>query len=514
MKESVAIAKEADAKKDFLPTKRDNSIHRARNEPERQLGSLRGVIDSIRGGGGTPSVDSIATELSGMQTAKRASVLLALQRTHGNRYVQRVVTGIQAKLKVGQLGDIYEQEADRVAEQVMRMPEQKVQRHSQDEKEEEGIYLKELPGQIPKVTPNLEARINAIRGSGQPLPESVRAFFEPRFGYDFSQVRVQTDSEADTLSRALNARAFTTGQDVFFRQGEYNPGSSSGRELMAHELTHVVQQANGKFLWNFKDKQKLQILQHSNQVSINRTIFAQSQLTLRDFGQLLSPRDVSVLAFRQGGPPFELVDRGGTGPFDDAFRIGLIREILSSPNEILLIRTSMTAQSPPHDLYRNGQMIRSNITTPLYVMTHGGASGVHIPSRSLALAHPNYTGPVSRVDKSYVIYHDPNSLAHELFGHAYLSIKGSPFGHGGIVTASANIRAPDGSLYTGEVDRFISEFVSEVRPSLGTLHFSPTRVLNWPTPQGGTFSATYLEFSSRYPHAWVVEQRGQRFIRF
>jgi hypothetical protein len=126
MKESVAIAKEGDRKKDYSPTKRDNSILRAQHEPEMPLGSLRSVIDNITHDGGTLSVESIATELSSMPAAQRASVLLALQRTHGNRYVQRVVAGIQAKLKVGQPGDIYEQEADRVADAVMRMPEPEV----------------------------------------------------------------------------------------------------------------------------------------------------------------------------------------------------------------------------------------------------------------------------------------------------------------------------------------------------------------------------------------------------
>jgi hypothetical protein len=65
---------------------------------------------------------------------------------------------------------------------------------------------------------------------------------EPVFGADFSQVRVHTDTQANTLNRTLSARAFTTGRDIFFRQGEYRPGSSTGQELIAHELTHVVQQ--------------------------------------------------------------------------------------------------------------------------------------------------------------------------------------------------------------------------------------------------------------------------------
>ncbi|MGB3457907.1 MAG: hypothetical protein WBB08_01135 [Halobacteriota archaeon] len=85
MKESVAIAKEANRKQVSSPTRSDDSIQRLRNESERQLGSLRAVIGNIRRDGGKPSVESIATELSSMHTAQRASVLLALQRTHGNQ---------------------------------------------------------------------------------------------------------------------------------------------------------------------------------------------------------------------------------------------------------------------------------------------------------------------------------------------------------------------------------------------------------------------------------------------
>lgn len=119
MKESIAIAKETDVKKGFSPKRIDKSIHRIRNEPERQPGSLRSVIGNIRSNGDKPSVDSTATELSSMfSTAQCAPVLLALQRTHGNQYVSWVVAGIQAKLAVGQLGDVNKQEADRVAEQV------------------------------------------------------------------------------------------------------------------------------------------------------------------------------------------------------------------------------------------------------------------------------------------------------------------------------------------------------------------------------------------------------------
>lgn len=102
---------------------------------------------------------------------------------------------------------------------------------------------KEDSGSTPEVTPELESSIIGIRGGGQPLPESVRAFYEPRFGHDFSQVRVHTDAQAAETARVLNARAFTLGENVVFGAGQYVPGVSEGRRLMAHELTHVVQQS-------------------------------------------------------------------------------------------------------------------------------------------------------------------------------------------------------------------------------------------------------------------------------
>jgi hypothetical protein len=229
MKESVAVAKEADAKKGVSPTRSDNSIHRVRNEPERQLGSLRGVIGNITRNGGMPSVENIATELSGVHATQRAPALLALQQTHGNRYVQRVVAGIQAKLKVGQPGDVYEQEADRVAEQVMRMPEPQVQRQGMEEEmkeekliqtkylsdqitplmqrqpieeeEEETIQPKEVSTKSPPTRPDIEANIQSSRTGGMPLPKSTRAFFEPRFGHDFSKVKLHTNTRAAELAR-------------------------------------------------------------------------------------------------------------------------------------------------------------------------------------------------------------------------------------------------------------------------------------------------------------------------
>jgi hypothetical protein len=265
MKESVAVAKEADAKKGVSPT--NSIIPRVRDEPEMPLGSLRSVIGNITRNSGTPSVENIATELSNMHTAQRAPVLLALQKTHGNRYVQRVVAGIQAKLVVGQPGDIYEQEADRVADAVMRMPEPLVQRQVEPEEEEELIQIKPLAEEITplaqrqvekeeeeilqtkrgedvtlEVTQDLESQIQAIQGGGRPLTESDRAFFEPRFGHDFNQVRVHTGAQAAKSARVVNAQAFTIGQNIMFGERQYAPDTAKGQKLLAHELTHVVQQ--------------------------------------------------------------------------------------------------------------------------------------------------------------------------------------------------------------------------------------------------------------------------------
>jgi len=89
------------------------------------------------------------------------------------------------------------------------------------------------------------ARINAERGGGQALDPALQEQAGAALGADFGAVRVHTTPEADALNRQINAKAFTTGQDIFFRQGAYQPGSAGGQELIAHELAHVVQQSSG-----------------------------------------------------------------------------------------------------------------------------------------------------------------------------------------------------------------------------------------------------------------------------
>jgi hypothetical protein len=92
------------------------------------------------------------------------------------------------------------------------------------------------------VAPEVSYGIQSARGRGEPLPEGIRAPMERAFGVNFGQTRVHTDEKADALAKNLNARAFTTGSDIFFGKHHYNPTSSEGRQVLAHELTHVVQQ--------------------------------------------------------------------------------------------------------------------------------------------------------------------------------------------------------------------------------------------------------------------------------
>lgn len=209
--------------------------------------------------------------------AKMAS-FSSSQLEHARRFSHNIAnipltrpdTPIQAKLTIGEPGDKYEQEADETARQVVQRIHQpqseKLQRESLPDEEDElqmkpegNIQRESLPDEEDELqmkpmvqrvsdggmaaTQDLEASINQARGGGQPLANNIREPMEQGFGADFSRVKVHTDTQSDQLNRSIQAKAFTTGQDVFFRQGAYEPGSRGGQELIAHELTHVVQQS-------------------------------------------------------------------------------------------------------------------------------------------------------------------------------------------------------------------------------------------------------------------------------
>ena len=205
-----------------------------------------------------------------MYARQRDEIVRRIGRDHGNRYVQRLVDhirrkrtrGMRTKLTVGPAGDTYEREADRIAKQVVGVRDVSAQRAVQRQpEEEEKLQMKTLRRQDEvedelqmrslqqevgieggNVGPDVAQSIKRARGKGQALPDNVRAPMENVIGADFSGVRVHTGADASALNDSMGARAFTTGQDIFFRKGEYSPETSGGRETLAHELTHVVQQ--------------------------------------------------------------------------------------------------------------------------------------------------------------------------------------------------------------------------------------------------------------------------------
>jgi hypothetical protein len=265
--------------------------------------------------------------------AQKEAFLLRLHQTYGSRYVHRLLetVNVRAKLTVSDPNDVYEQEADRVADQVTRsiknraqrlIPEEEeeilqgkssirrqtpeeeellqgkldVQRQTPEEEEllqgkldvqkqtpeeeellqgklaiqrqtpeeeellqgklavnrqapeeEEELQMQSAGGSA-TVANDIETRIDSARGGGHALADEAKRPMEQAFGADFGDVRVHTDAESDSLNKQLSARAFTTGQDVFFAEGQYSPGSADGQYLIAHELTHVVQQTDSSKL--------------------------------------------------------------------------------------------------------------------------------------------------------------------------------------------------------------------------------------------------------------------------
>jgi hypothetical protein len=159
---------------------------------------------------------------------------------------------VQLKLAVSKPADPLEKEADRTADKVMRLPAesvqppaspvppnatQKVQRATADKQ-----IQRVAGGGTPTVAADAKAEIQGAAIGGHALPSQVRSFMEPRLGSDLSDVRVHADEGAASLSNHLSARAFTYQNHVFFGRNQYQPGTESGRHLLAHELTHTIQQ--------------------------------------------------------------------------------------------------------------------------------------------------------------------------------------------------------------------------------------------------------------------------------
>ncbi|MDQ3252384.1 MAG: DUF4157 domain-containing protein [Acidobacteriota bacterium] len=167
----------------------------------------------------------------------------------------------QDRLTLSRPGDYFEREADRAAAAVMSASGAApgspldggpgLQAHTLTGQEEPRLNALEDPHDVAvvgsEVSPQTESEVRrAAGGGGAPLPKPVRDFFEPRFGHDFSRVRIHADRTAASTSQSLRAAAFTFGPDIFFNAGQYRPDTGAGLGLLAHELAHVIQQQAGR----------------------------------------------------------------------------------------------------------------------------------------------------------------------------------------------------------------------------------------------------------------------------
>lgn len=165
---------------------------------------------------------------------------------------------LRPKLTVNEPGDAFEQEADRVADQVVNgtgnpltgpgSDPTKVQRMCSDceeEDKEESVQRKSSSGADATVSSEAQSYIQSMDSGGASLSEPETQYYEPRFGRSFGNVKIHTGGAADKAAKSINARAFTVGSNIAFANGEYDSGSVSGRKLLAHELTHTLQQSSG-----------------------------------------------------------------------------------------------------------------------------------------------------------------------------------------------------------------------------------------------------------------------------
>ncbi|WNR44018.1 eCIS core domain-containing protein [Paenibacillus roseipurpureus] len=137
-------------------------------------------------------------------------------------------------------GEIEEEELQ------MKPSTESIQRSEGDEIEEEQLQMKASSEGGFEAGAEVESQIKAKQGSGSSMDAGIQAKMESAFHADFSNVRIHNDSESSQINRSIGAEAFATGNDVFFREGRYNPDSREGQELLGHELTHVIQQRGGK----------------------------------------------------------------------------------------------------------------------------------------------------------------------------------------------------------------------------------------------------------------------------
>jgi len=262
-------------------------------------------------------------------------------RTNRTQVRESLAPRVQTKLTVGPPDDAYEREADNVADAVMRMADGtsqlgQIQREC-DKCEEELNRAPAGPPNVPVVKPAVESGIQSLRGRGEPLPTSAREFFEPRLGRDLSMVRVHTGQAAADTARMVNARAFTIGRDLVFGGGQFAPATSSGKRLMAHELTHVIQQAGDPGFSNVQ-RQAIPIELHTS-VDL-------AQLTDEELGARYDQIAQTLIQFNQSTADTSLLeDEAGRIGIEVARRTALGQRRTFTPESVERMRTYFVANA-------------------------------------------------------------------------------------------------------------------------------------------------------------------------
>jgi outer membrane protein OmpA-like peptidoglycan-associated protein len=240
---------------------------------------LRSVESGNRQNQQKSGTSPAASSLPGRHAALPESKFVRLQAMHGNQGLQRLLRDgrLQRKLTINQPGDAFEQEADRVAEKVMRMPDPtatrepvatsgmgpRLQRCSCGKSAGTGTQCEECKSQAMQLqrstagpTGNATAPPivhDVLNSPGRPLDAATRNFMEPRFGADFSNVRVHTDARAAESAQAVNALAYTVGRNIVFNSGQFAPDLAASQKVLAHELTHVTQQGHAPVAASFSE---------------------------------------------------------------------------------------------------------------------------------------------------------------------------------------------------------------------------------------------------------------------
>jgi hypothetical protein len=260
---------------------------------------------------------------------------------------------VQTKSIGAGVGNVSEIEADRVAEAVVATRSLAVgghvQRASRTAREEASRAKPQEP---------LENRITARQGQGSPLPDHSRRFMENRFRRDFKNVRIHTDGEAHGLNDDLHAYAFTTGSDIFFAHGQYRPGTESGDRLLAHELTHVVQQGGAGSFAGTRWVQRFGRWAHSE---IERRLVMVNQGLLAE---------VAIPGGTSGGNKLSAAGQG-VGFSDDKFNVRGWADLYRAPDNVVPgVRAEIADKDDRKALGDNPPLKYKNISDPGKTLGH------------------------------------------------------------------------------------------------------------------------------------------------